>query len=347
MIYHVTCSTDDYYVQHCMAMLCSLFENNRKSEFCIHLLMDNLSQNACHLVSELCAKYNNSVTFYQIDKAMMEGIELSDLQFNGRPAYSIATYYRMLLPTVIPRSVRRILYLDCDIIVLGDVDELYQLNLSNNGLAAVYDCTPYDSYHRFKMGLGLNHNAFCAGMMMINLDYWRENNSQKELFEYANRTWESVYMQDQDALNYVFRDNWLMLPYKWGKTPLSVAPVDSRQKMFDLKEYVYTPNILHYSAHVKPWLDVWFPLRKHYWKYVMLSGYPDPKVTKTNLAVKKRIYNSLMRYFLNKYIRPFVPDTIELLIRDIVNLLLPFVYIISPHRLKDHMLKRWAKKYQM
>ena len=42
--YHITCSTDDNYVQHCMAMLCSLFENNAGYVFHVHLLHHALSR---------------------------------------------------------------------------------------------------------------------------------------------------------------------------------------------------------------------------------------------------------------------------------------------------------------
>lgn len=347
MIKHITCSTDDYYVQHCMAMLCSLFENNIESKFHVHLLMDKLSQQSCDYLKQLCKRYKNEIFFYQIDGNSMEGIPLSELQFNGRPAYSIATYYRMLLPSIIPTEVNQILYLDCDIIVLGKVDELFSLNLKGYGLAAVSDCSPFDSYHRFKMGLGLNNTAFCAGMMMINLDYWRKNNSQTELMEYALRDWKAVYMQDQDALNYVFRDSWYQLPYKWGKTPLSVAPVDERQRWFDIEEYVFCPQIIHYSAHVKPWLNVWFPERKFYWEYVALSGYPNPQIIHTTQDVKKRIYISLARYYINKYVRPFIPNIIEQLIKDCINIVLCLLYLFRKKRMRMHILKLWYLKYHI
>ncbi len=347
MIRHLTCSTDDFYVQHCMAMLCSLFENNKESEFLVHVLMDKLSKESCQLISSLCDKHQNKALFYQIDENKMKGIALSDLQFNGRHAYSMATYYRMLLPSVLSDDIDKILYLDCDVIVLEKVDELYDLNMDDYGLAAVYDCTPYDSYHRYKMGLSLEHSGFCAGVMMINLDYWRKNNAQQKLLDYARRTWKAIYMQDQDALNYVFLNHWFMLPYKWGKTPLSIAPLDSRQRWFDIKEYVFEPCILHYSAFLKPWMDVWFPMRKYYWKYVNLSGFSNPQVTKASISVKKRIYLALLRYSINKYIRPFVPDIIELLFKDILYLFYPLLYIMKQNKLREFILKRWCQKYGM
>lgn len=346
MIFNITCSTDDNYLQHCVAMLCSLYENNKEQKFLVHLLVNNLSQESRNIISSLSEHYGNKAVFYNIKPEMLQNIQLnSNIKFNGKQMYSIATYYRMFLPSLLPKEIDRVLYLDCDIIVLQNVQELFELHMDGYGVAAVKDNVIYGSYHRFKMGLGLQHASFCAGMMMINLDYWRAYDAQRQLLEYAVRKWKGVYMQDQDALNYVFRDAWLQLPYKWGKTPLSVAQVDYSQKRFDIKEYVDSPCIYHYAAHVKPWLDVWFPDRSYYWKYLRLSGFSNPKKTHANKKLKMRIYKSVIRFLINKYIRPFIPDFIEIILNDIFYILMFLLNVFIPYRFKDLMLKRWCDKY--
>jgi len=345
MNYNVTCSTDDNYLQHCVAMLCSLFENNKEYSFTVHLLVDKLSKESKDFICSLCERYGNTTKFYAIEKKLLENIRLNDIQFNGHKMYSIATYYRMFLPSLLPSDVEKVLYLDCDIIVLKDVSELFNMNLDGYGVAAVRDSSPYDSYHRYKMGLSLRHSAFCAGMMMINLDYWRVNNSQKKLLEYANRQWKDVYMQDQDALNYVFRDSWFQLPYKWGKTPFSVAVIDETQRWFDIKEYENEPCIYHYSSQMKPWIDVWFPDRYIYWDYLRKSKYPNTKVTHANKDLRMKVYKANVRFFLNKYLRPFIPNFIELLVCDILYIFRLLLYIIKPSHMGDIILKRWYQKY--
>ena len=345
MTFHITCSTDDNYVQHCMAMLCSLFDNNKDKNFHVHLLIQTLSEKSRAYIISLCTKYGNHVTFYEIDEKLIGGFKLNDIDFNGKKMYSIATYFRFFLPSLLPQEVKRILYLDCDIVVLSDVFELYSFNMDNYGVAAVRDSTPYNSYHRYKMGLDLNHYAFCAGMMMINLDYWRKTNAQKKLIEYTTKPWKAVLMQDQDALNYVFRDSWIHLPYKWGRTPLAVAPADKAQRLFDVIEYVSHPCIIHYAAHVKPWLDVKFPLQEHYWKYVALSGFPTPQKTHANKKTRRMIMKSLLRYRINKYIRPVLPDLLEMLFWDIYHFFSLIINIFRPKRLKEWLLKRWSQKY--
>lgn len=340
---YVTCSTDDNYVQHCMAMLCSLFENNKTYEIIVYLLHHGLSNNSQKVLSRLSSRYNNVIKFCDIDASHFEGVELNPYH----TWLSMATYYRFIIPSLIPPEVNRILYLDCDVIVLKDVFELYQLQMEDFGVAAIQDCTPFDVKHRNVMGLELDDRTFCAGVMMINVKYWRENNCQKKLFDYARAKKDKLRMEDQDVLNYVFRKKWFKLPYKWGKTPLAVAPVDKSQKWFDIKEYVNEPCIYHYAAFVKPWYDIWFPDRKFYWKYLKLSGYENVKETHLNRKARIRIYKVIIRYLINKYVRPFIPDIAEILLKDIYNILLFILNIFRPKRFKDLMLKRWGQKYGM
>ena len=345
---HVTCSTDDNYVQHCMAMLCSLMVNNKEHRIHVHMLVGTLSKNSRQLIGNLCNHYNGVVSFYDINSKVLENVPMNNnIMFNGKQMYSIATYYRLLLPSLLPETIKQILYLDCDVIVLKDVAELYEINMDNYGVAAVKDNIFYGSYHRFKMGLGMQHSSFCAGVMMINLDFWRKENSQKQLLDYSQKAWKGAYMQDQDALNYVFRDHWLQLPYKNARVPLAIAPADNTQKWFDIKEFVEEPSIFHYAAHVKPWLDVWFPDQHYYWHYVKLSGFPNPQKTHANRQLRIRIYKSVIRYLINKFIHPFVPDFIELIIKDIYYTSMFIVSIFRPSYFKDLMLKRWCQKYGM
>ena len=340
---HVTCSTDDNYVQHCMAMLCSLFENNKECRFVVHLLHQGLSVENEDLISSLCLRYKNDLKQYLIDSNNSNQFSIAE----NHPDLSIVSYFRLFLPSILPRNIHRILYLDCDVIVVRNITRLFTINMKDYGVAAVQDVTPNSNYHRQIMGLSINNNAFCAGVMMINLDFWRENKSGESMIAYANTMRGKLIMEDQDVLNHEFHGHWLKLPYKYGRTPLAVAPVDFNQKWFDIYEYVNEPSIFHYAAHVKPWLDVWFPERNHYWHFVKLSGLPKPKKTHASKQLKIKIYKSVMRYIINKYIRPFIPDIIEIILKDIYYSLLCIVYILRPNKLNSLMLKRWCQKYRM
>lgn len=246
---------------------------------------------------------------------------------------------------LLDETIDRILYLDCDVIVLQDISELFKVNLDGFGVAAVKDSCPYSNSHRMFIGLGLDSSYFCAGVLLINMKYWREHNSSEVMFDFLNKHSKELFFEDQDVLNFAFRNHWLQLSNKYGKSPLTIAIMDDNQKSFDYTDYLFDASIIHYATHVKPWLDIRIPNDKYYWKYVELSGFPNPKKTKVSAVNRKRIQMSKIRYYINWYIRPWIPDFIELLTKDIFNLFALLFYLSRPKSFKYYHLKRFLSKY--
>lgn len=342
MVYHVTCSTDNNYLQHCEVMLCSLFENNKNYQFKVHLLHSELTKQSMDILTAFCSKYDNLITFYHIDDKMLRNVNRRE-----NSPVSIATYYRVLLPSLLDENIERVFYLDCDVIILGNIIPLFEINLDGYGVAAVHDASPYDSLHRELMGLDLTGKAFCAGVMMINLNFWREHNCKDALLEYSNKKQDKVYLEDQDALNFVFRNHWFQLPYKWAKTPLSIGIPDPNMRYFDQFEYAYEPRLIHYAGPLKPWCDVWFPERKYYLKYLNISRFANAKMKPVTIPFKANTYKNICRYWINRYIRPLIPNIIEIFIVDIINLLvIIFTIIFKPINFSKKLLFLWLKKYK-
>ena len=205
-MYNITCNTDDNYAQHCTAMLCSLFENNKDEEITVHVLCGNLSETNRQLIKDLSVRYQQQVLFHAVDESVLDGV-----QFRSKRPLTKAAYYRLLLSSIL-RDVDKVLYLDCDMIVLGKIKELFDIELDNYALAAVLDPMPYNNQHQMQLHLSTETHTFCSGIMLVNLEYWRKNNIESQLLEFAKRKREPVYLHDQDVLNYVLKDHWFMLP---------------------------------------------------------------------------------------------------------------------------------------
>lgn len=342
MTYNVTCNTDDNYAQHCCAMLCSLFENNKDVEFHVHILTHGLSVDNTEQIGRLCDRYNCRHTIYEVDESRLDGVK-----FRNYCPLTKAAYYRILLPDILNKDIEKILYLDCDIIVLENIKEIYEIELNNYALAACIDACPYNSHHRNQLGLSMTDYAFCSGVMMINLSYWREHQAVTKLLEFSRRDREPVYLHDQDSLNYVFKNKWLVLPPKWNRGVLSSFTSQPGEKDYDYLEYFLSPKILHYANHmVKPWFDVNFPERKHYIKYLSKSGYTPPNFIHRSFSQKVFVYKSSISYYANKYIRPFIPDIVEIIIKDIYDLIsIIFFSIFNQCKFKQKILNKRIGKY--
>ena len=340
--YHVICNTDDNYAQHCCAMLCSLFENNKGNVFHINILTHCLSETNASQINDLVNRYHSSITIHDVDETKLEGVK-----FRKNRPLTKAAYYRILLPEILDEGIETVLYLDCDIIILDKIVDIYDINIQNYALAACIDACPYNSHHRNQLGLSMTDLAFCSGVMLINLKYWREHEAEKKLLEYSKCEREPVYLHDQDALNYVFRNQWLVLPPKWNRGVLSFFQILPNEKLFDYEEYDITPKLIHYASNIaKPWYKVCFPERSYYIKYLKLSEFKGVKFDKRTFSQRMKVYKASIIYYMGKYVRPWVPNFIELIIKDILDIIIMlFLLVGNPLMFKKKMLLRRMSKY--
>lgn len=338
MIYHVTCNTDDNYAQHCCAMLCSLFENNKDMVFHVHILTHGLATDNASFLNELCHRYNNELTIYDVDESKLDGV-----QFRKSRPLTKAAYYRTLLPEILPGNIERVLYLDCDMIVVGSVKELFELELDGYALAATLDCMPWNSIHRKQLQFEADERSFCSGIMMINIAYWRKYDVTPKLLDFSKRKREPVYLHDQDAFNYLFKKDWYLLPPKWNKASNSYLPAINGVAYFDIYEYVYNPKIIHFSSQAKPWLQIKLPYSDLYRKYLNISEFPNPVFKR--IATKERIkfYTWNFKYYFRKYIIPFIPNVLLIILGDVIKYLKILYFVGDKKKRRDFMLKEGLK----
>lgn len=299
MKFDVVINTDDNYIQHCMAMLCSLFENNKSHNIDIHVLTHHLNEKNRTWIKKISNRYENNCYFYIVDES-----RLGNVQFRKERPLSKAAYYRLLLSSILPDSIKKILYLDCDIIVLRDVSEIFALEIEDYALAATLDNFPYSQQHRLQLHLEVDDRTFCSGVMLVNLCYWRKHSSEEQLLEYANRHRKEVYLHDQDVLNYQFKRKWFLLPPKWNRTALSLFPTPFyAYKHFDYKDYRKFPMLIHYAdLTVKPWMKIKMPNKKYYLTYLKQSKYTHIKFESVTFPKKLLIYRRYIILYLKRII---------------------------------------------
>lgn len=335
--YHVTCNTDNKYAQHCNAMLCSLFDHNKNLHFHVHILTHNLSEDNITQLKSLAKRYNEELTFYEVDESKLEGVK-----FRKQNPLSKAAYYRILLPEIIDKSINKILYLDCDIIIIDEISEIFEYEIDNYALGACIDASPFNQQHRKQLGLGINEYAFNSGVMIINLDYWRKKNAEQELLRYSKRDRKQVLLHDQDSLNYVFKHQWLAIPPKWNHAAMSIIQRLPGEKDFDFYEYAYEPKLIHYAGkETKPWITSPFPEKNLYIKYLKISGFKNPTFIKFNHKQNRTLYKLCLSYWIHKYIIPYTPRLFLIVLSDIINIFLSLYYLtLNRNGLKAYKIKR-------
>ena len=252
---HLVCCIDEKYIQHCGVMLISLFENNPNHNFAVHIISNDMTNDDKCILSDIIKKYENNVFFYYIDGKWVESLPL----FEG-DHISLATYYRLFLPIILPDAIDKVLYLDCDLIVVSDIIGLWNTDLKNKPLAAIAESTAYLSDDNFvRLMYDNKYLYFNAGVLLINLDYWRKNNCVAMCMQYLEKCRSRIRWHDQDILNGVFHDCWVQLPVRYNALQgyyqayfFDSVNVDSAIKENVLNE-LKSAVIVHFCAKNKPW----------------------------------------------------------------------------------------------
>ena len=322
-IYDVTCGTDDKYAQHCLAMLCSLFENNKEKSLRVHILINSLSENYRSDFNKLAKKYGMEILFHTVDDRLFDGV-----QFKRKRPLTNAAYYRIKLPSILP-EVKTVLYLDCDMIVLGDIDELFNINLDGYALAACNDPMPYNDLHRRQLNHPVGTKTFCSGVMYINLEFWREKDIESKCMTFAKTPRNPLYLHDQDVFNFVFKNQWYMLPPKWNVSPCFKVTKSEYYKTYDYVDYDLTPCIYHFYDRFKPWQDVFCFKKDLYLKYLNLSGCSNPYVEHMSRREKFEALRQAFFMYFSRKIKPFLPWTIIFIIHELRWLINFPIYIFN------------------
>jgi len=246
-------------------MLCSLLENNKDLDIVIHILISRLNEENENRIIALTKKYDVEIYFHNVDLDKLE-----DVKFRSKNPLSKAAYYRLLLSSILP-SINKILYLDVDMVVLGSVKPLFDLELANYPVAAVRDIIECTDEHRMQLSLSYEQQYFCSAIMMINLDYWRKNDSEEIMIGFSKRN-RRVFCHDQDALNYAFKGKWFQLPPKWNKFNSGYIDNSHFRAYKDKYEYKYKPVVIHFSGYKPEKKYIGVKNESYYLKYFKLAG---------------------------------------------------------------------------
>lgn len=302
----VICATDGNYLRHCVAMLQSLRKQNQRDDLSVHLIFDRadsqqLSTAVGHLHDLL-----PSLSLLQASPEPLKGFPV-----NGHA--TIATYFRLLLPELLPSRSERVIFIDSDTIITSSLDELWEMPLHGKALAAVPEHRLSCRDHGYIYG-----EYFNAGIMLIDLKKWRSSQLLERGRRFAQDHPDRLRHWDQDVLNHVFSGDWLPLDDRWNACPHLFGLTDGYEEISEQlseseREAIINPAIVHFAGPgpVKPWnARCKHPLRDRYleaksqtpWAKTPLDDSPPP-AWKT--ATKDLVFQG--KCFLKEKLRALKP----------------------------------------
>lgn len=181
--------------------------------------------------------------------------------FEGLPLWGrmpVSTYDKLTVAEALPPELQKVIWLDCDMLVLADVAELWDTPIGDAHLLAVRDALVRNVSSRFgisafnELGLSPTNPYFNAGMMVIDVEKWRRTGVASAALDYLKRYHDRVFFWDQEALNAVLARNWNPVDDRWNWS----ANVDrlSRHNSHSGNGTREQQRIVHFTGNIKPWI---------------------------------------------------------------------------------------------
>ena len=204
---HIGLCTDNRYAMPCGVCVTSLFENNKDEEITVYVLEKGLTDDNKEKFRTLAADYGQKIELIPVDDSLFKGYPTTH-------QFRLSTYYRFLFANILQKDVQKLIYLDCDTLVLGSLRELWNTDVTDYSIAAVED-QQGDNVHVFNR-LQEIEKYYNAGVLILNLALWRKDDSMRHLMQLMDNDAKRFVFFDQDAINVLFRDSVIELPYQYN-----------------------------------------------------------------------------------------------------------------------------------
>ncbi|MDD3704023.1 MAG: glycosyltransferase family 8 protein [Victivallaceae bacterium] len=239
---HIALASDRNYLPFAAITMASAAANSSR-KLIFHFLYESLDENDFRTFDFL-KKYPH---------VELQKHKISDAFFRDWPdmRWSKAIYYRLMIPEILPH-LDRIIYLDCDLCVLGDLAELWDRDFEGRSCMAVV--TKIKESHAELLGID-SRDYFNSGVLVISPSAMLKNNTiasfKKCFVEYADK----LKYPDQDILNIVFKNDYLLLHPRWNiiTSTYRNPPIEA----YSTEEVIYAlmhPGIVHFTGRHKPWM---------------------------------------------------------------------------------------------
>jgi lipopolysaccharide biosynthesis glycosyltransferase len=292
---------DSNIVQHLAVTLLSLFETHSNTDIEVFFMLIDVPEEDVSKIDALCRQFSRV-------KAYFRPFSIADThRFPISGHVSIATYARVFLTDELPAEWSRVIYLDCDLIVRSSFADIWDYDLGNIAIAGVPE--PGKSRHA-ELGIPESKPYLNAGVLLINLAYWRDNDVKGQLLSYIWSHPERLKWHDQDALNACLNEHVLRLPYRWNVTHIFyLGPYQSLEGITgsQLLKLQRDPAVVHFTGPTKPWMYIMtHPFQEQYWTLLKRTPFGhaqrDPKTLRTFVFRNLRlVYRSSKRFSFLMY----------------------------------------------
>ena len=257
---------DDSYAPFNAVAIKSLLENASKDyNYKIIIIYQDLNSKNMEQIKSLETD-NSEIEFYP----MKDGLELITERDENKlrcDYFTLTIYFRIFIADMFPEYDKGI-YIDSDIVVPGDISELYNIDLGNNLIGASTDHSIQDVpelINWMENGIGIKKQEYInSGVLLLNLKLLRENNFGQKFLKLLNEFHFDTVAPDQDYINAMCNGKILYINEAWDVMPNKAKPA------------FQNPKLIHYNLFDKPWCYDNIQYEDYFWKYAKKTSFYEP-----------------------------------------------------------------------
>ena len=324
---NVMYAADDNYAEIMAVSILSLIEANKDvQDIKFFIIEDSICRENIQRLTTMIHKYGSKVVFIKKPDIRAElGVELKTLR------WSDSAYSRLFLQELFASypEVHKILYLDCDTLIVDNLSKLWNTDISSYLGAACLECM--SNMHKRIIGIRKTDNYINTGMLLLNVDRWIEESIQQTLCDFLRKYKGKTEYVDQGVLNGTISNRFLLVDPRYNLTSLAYDFTYKEMQIYRKPQFGYSeetwnnaianPAIIHFTTSflsVRPW----FEGSKHpyaaQWKEIhnrtLWSGFPMRSLKERKKRDKKEnLYRKLPRGlavriagFLHAYVKPII-----------------------------------------
>lgn len=248
------------WARHVLVQMYSLFKNNNR-KINLYLVTDSIGPGFSEDVKGIAAAFGNSVKIIDLSAFLRKNMNSKK---NVDSRFTKYTLFRLAIPNII--DVDRILYLDADTLVVGDISEFYDMDLGADLIAGCRDTGIAETHvERYAEG---NPNYINAGVILFDLKRIVEEGLHSNWISLCNS--HHFPCHDQDIINKTLNGRVKLVSNNYNISASTSYDVDE-------------PKIYHFAgAKGRSWVKgqvndfVWDKVQEDYDKFCRF-GVPGPQ----------------------------------------------------------------------
>lgn len=292
---HIVYASDDNFAEIMGVSIVSLFKNNKEmKEIVVYILDSGITDENKKWIELVFKEYNRQSPIWikAININHILGMEVK--QDRG----SLSQFARLFISSVLPNNLERVLYLDCDIIIDKPLDELWNINMHGNVVAALMDA--FSPWYRKNLGLENNDIMFNSGVMLIDLKKWKEEDIENKILKLIKKYDGLIPQGDQGALNAILSHKTEVIEPRFNSVTIFHDFTYENMLIYrkpptfynkeEIKEAVTNPVIIHFTTSFlskRAWIEgSEHPYTKRWLEYKAMSPWKDKSLKKYEKSKK-------------------------------------------------------------